>query len=146
MWCHVRRCYWMLKNELSEDGEHFDGTITRGCCGGGGGKQPKVEGRGSEFLKFEGPCTSAFQKMLAAACRPGFHYWCRRLDLPCEDSHFATPTGCLYRATGDDTPSHTNRCDKLVDTSARPIATSPSPHSEISTMDDFARLQSSNRC
>ena len=34
-------------------------------------------------------------------------------------------------------------CDKVVDTSARPSATSPSLHSESSTMDDFARLQTS---
>jgi hypothetical protein len=40
-----------------------------GVLSAGGGQQPKEEGRGSEFEKFEGPCTSAFQKMLAAACR-----------------------------------------------------------------------------
>jgi hypothetical protein len=59
----------------------------------------KEEARASTRLRVHAQARSRKCWQLHPA---GLHYWCRQLNLPCEDSHFATSLVCLYRATGDD--------------------------------------------
>ena len=75
---------------------------SRGCClvVAASNRKRKEEARSLRSSRVHAQARSRKCWLLHAAC-----LWCRRPDLPCEDSHFATSLVCLYHSTGDDTPS-----------------------------------------